>query len=137
MFNIMDIRIPYFESNPCRIKKLEVINDSDFTRYINLLERKDSLSPDRPDLMNFFFIDSGDRHIYQKACDEQRIIKNRQKFLTEEVMPHVKVSKIDVSTLGNLSEETRLFLKKHSNFNHFVESIKNLVLSSTYGKFEI
>jgi len=135
---ILKEKMPYYSSDKKQYTKIEKINEKNLKKYFKLGTDNAENLYHKPDIMFIGFIKTGDEERIAKAIENRETIQDKKKFNTNNLLPLVKKNGIKFINPDELeekfSDEMLDFLKKHSDFEKFIDAFVNLTKGKTYGK---
>lgn len=135
---ILKEKMPYYSSDKKQYTKIEKINEKNLKKYFKLGTDNAENLYHKPDIMFIAFIKTGDEERIVKAIEDEEVIQNKKEFNVNNLLPLVEnngITFIDPDDLEeNFSDEMIDFLKKHSDFEKFIDAFVNLTKGKTYGK---
>lgn len=131
---ILRREMPYYSTDKKRFTKIERINDDNLKKYIKLNADEENPLYHKPDLMMVMLIDTGDMEILKEAVASGKPIENIKMFRNNELLPRVKVTKLEKEDLKDLSAETLAYLDTHSSLEKFIDAFVHLTHAYEYGK---
>jgi hypothetical protein len=130
---ILRKEMPYYSSDKKKFTKIEVINDKDIKKYINLDKDNAELLYHKPDFVLVAFIDTGDVGIVKQKIQEGGKIVNIKDFRINKLLPLVKIRKMEREEL-KFSTETLDYIDSHGNFESFINAFVHSTKAAEYGK---
>ncbi len=135
---VFKAEVPYYSSDDKQYKKIEKINEKNLKKYFKLGLDEAKCLYHKPDIMFIAFIKTGDEERIKKAIKDEEPIRDKKEFNKKELLPLVEkngVSFVDPCSLKeSFSQEMLDFLKKHGDFDEFIEAFVNLTKGRSFGR---